>query len=186
MFLKRLAVFFLDILEVVVFAVAIFLFVYLLILQPHKIKGASMEPNFINGEYLLTDKLSYRFNAPKRGDVIVFQAPSQNGDEFIKRIIALPGEKISIQKENIYLDGELLEENYLPNDVKTKPGSFLKDGSELIVPPDNYIVLGDNREFSSDSRAWGFITKNKITGRAWFTYWPPKSIGKVAEVEYSY
>src|SRR3989337_1808456 len=96
MFIKRLGAFFLDVLEVIVFAVAIFLFLYLLVLQPHKIKGASMEPNFPNGEYLLTDKVTYRFREPERGDVIVFEAPGTNGEEFIKRIIGLPGEQISL------------------------------------------------------------------------------------------
>ena len=87
MLLKRLTAFFLDITEVVVFAIAIFLFVYLLILQPHKIKGDSMVPNFLDGEYLLTDKITYRIREPARGDVVVFEAPGAGGDEFIKRII---------------------------------------------------------------------------------------------------
>src|SRR3989304_9283496 len=90
MLIKRLTAFFLDILEVVVFAVAIFLFVYLLVLQPHKIKGLSMDPNFADGEYLLTDKVTYRFGEPKRGDVIVFEAPVNRRDDYIKRFIALP------------------------------------------------------------------------------------------------
>jgi signal peptidase I len=94
--LNKLSAFFLDILEVVVFAIAIFLFLYLLVLQPHKIKGQSMEPNFQDGEFLLTDKVTYRFSEPKRGDVIVFEAPGTNNEEFIKRIMGLPGESISI------------------------------------------------------------------------------------------
>ena len=89
--LKRLGAFFLDILQVIVFAVAIFLFIYLLVLQPHKIKGDSMQPNFPDGEYLLTDKVSYRLGDPKRGDVVVFEAPSTTGEEFIKRIIEFGG-----------------------------------------------------------------------------------------------
>ncbi|KKU23495.1 MAG: Signal peptidase I [Candidatus Woesebacteria bacterium GW2011_GWF1_46_13] len=86
---KRLGAFFLDIIEVIVFAVAIFLFVYLLIMQPHKIKGASMHPNFPDGEYLLTDKVSYRFGEPNRGDVVVFKAPTNNGEEFIGEYFVL-------------------------------------------------------------------------------------------------
>jgi len=107
---RRLGAFFLDILEVIVFAVAIFLFIYLLVLQPHKIKGASMDPNFFDGEYLLTDKVTYRFGEPKRGDVIVFKAPTGNGDEFIKRIIGLPGEKVSVKSGKMYINEKVLEE----------------------------------------------------------------------------
>jgi signal peptidase I len=94
--LKKLGAFFLDIIEVVVFAVAIFLFVYLLILQPHKIKGDSMQPNFPDGEFLLADKITYRLREPKRGDVIVFQAPVAPDEEYIKRIIGLPGESVKV------------------------------------------------------------------------------------------
>jgi len=94
--LGRFGAFFLDILQVVVFAVAIFLFVYLLLLQPHKIKGSSMFPNFADGEFLLTDKVTYRFGEPKRGDVVVFKAPPNDREEFIKRIIGLPNDKIFV------------------------------------------------------------------------------------------
>ena len=126
MFIKRLTGFFLDIVEVVVFAIAIFLFIYLLILQPHKIKGASMEPNFPNGEYLLTDKVTYRFREPQRGDVVVFEAPANSGEEFIKRIIAIPGENISIKNNSVYIDGKRLRENYLPEGTKTDPGDIFE------------------------------------------------------------
>src|SRR3989344_8914338 len=105
MLIKRLTAFFLDILEVVVFAIAIFLFIYLLVLQPHKIKGSSMDPNFADGEFLLTDKVTYRFREPDRGDVIVFEAPGTNGDEFIKRILALPGEQVSLRNGKVYING---------------------------------------------------------------------------------
>ncbi len=184
MLLKKLGDFFLDIIEVVVFAIAIFLFVYLLVLQPHKIKGTSMEPNFPDGEYLLTDKVTYRFGEPKRGDVVVFEAPQSNGEEFIKRIIAQPGETISIRDYKIYIDGKPLVEDYLPLDIPTRPGSFLKNDESVTVPVENYFVLGDNRNASSDSRTWGFVSKDKISGRAWIIYWPPQSVGFVDKVNY--
>lgn len=183
--MEKLGAFFLDILEVVVFAIAIFLFIYLLVLQPHKIKGASMEPNFPNGEYLLTDKLSYRFREPERGDVIVFEAPGTDGEEFIKRIIGLPGERLSVNSGQVFLNGSILLENYIENTLQTAPGAFLKEGKEALVPEDNYIVFGDNRPSSSDSRTWGFVSKDKITGRAWIIYWPPPAVGLVEEVNYS-
>src|SRR3989344_3005136 len=90
-----------DIIETVVVAAAIFVVVYLFLLQPHQVKGASMEPNFQENEYILTDKITYRFSEPKRGDVVVFKAPTNPDVEFIKRIVALPGEKIEIIQNNI-------------------------------------------------------------------------------------
>ena len=183
---KRLGDFFLDILQVVVFSVAIFLFVYLLILQPHKIKGISMSPNYPDGEFLLTDKVTYRFQEPKRGDIVVFKAPiAPNDEEFIKRIIGLPGEKVSVQDHHVYINGEKLDEPYLANTVNTDPNEFLQAGQTVTVPADHYFVLGDNREHSSDSRAWGFITKESITGRAWLIYWPLNKAGFVPSYSYN-
>lgn len=174
-----------DILQVVVFAISIFLFVYLLIMQPHKIKGESMQPNFPDGEYLLTDKVTYRFKEPKRGDVVVFKAPGTDGEEFIKRIIALPGDIVSVRGGKVYISDQLLDESgYLANTVITQSGSFLTDGEEVIVPAEHYFVLGDNRPHSSDSRTWGFVPKEKLNGRAWFVYWPPKSVGVIEETLY--
>jgi len=185
MLIKRLGDFFLDIIEVIVFAIAIFLFIYLLLVQPHKIKGDSMQPNYPNGEYLLTDKVTYRFKNPQRGDVIVFEAPGTNGDEYIKRIIGLPGEKIKIFQEKVYINGNPLKEDYLNQSIRTDPGSFLKDSLEVVIPPNNFIALGDNRNASSDSRAWGFVPKENIRGRAWFIYWPINSIGTTKHVTYN-
>src|SRR4030042_1316234 len=150
--LQKLSAFFLDILEVVVFAIAIFLFLYLLVLQPHKIKGQSMEPNFQDGEFLLTDKVTYRFSKPKRGDVIVFEAPGTNNEEFIKRIIGLPGEQVSLKDGKVAINNQVLSETYLPDTLKTESGNFLKEEQTITVPEDHYIVMGDNRVASSDSR----------------------------------
>ena len=184
--LKRLGAFFLDILEVVVFAIAIFLFVYLLVLQPHKIKGDSMQPNFPNGEYLLTDKVSYRFGEVERGDVVVFEPPGSEGEEYIKRIIGLPGEEISVKGGKVYINGSLLDESYISDSLQTSGGSFLNENATVDVPSDYYFVLGDNRVASSDSRMWGFVEKDKITGRAWLVYWPPPSVGLIENVTYGY
>jgi signal peptidase I len=181
--LKKLGTFFLDIVEVVVLAVGIFLIVYLLILRPHKIKGASMSPNFPDGEYLLTEKISYYLNDPKRGDVVVFKPPVSE-DEYIKRVIGMPGDKVSIRSGYIYLNGKMLEEDYIDESVITSGGAFLADNQEYIVPEGMYFVVGDNRPHSSDSRAWGPVTKQVMTGRAWVIYWPPKLAGKVPAPAY--
>lgn len=177
--IRKIGNFFLEIIEIVVFSVSIFLFLYLLVVQPHKIKGSSMEPNFHDGQYLLTDKISYRFNEPQVGDVIVFKAPPDYQEEYIKRIVAVPGEKIIIKDNRVYKNGNLFEESYIPKETDTNSGTFAEEGETLTVPPKNYFVMGDNREHSLDSRSFGFVSLQDITGRAWFIYWPPTDIGTI-------
>jgi len=181
---KRLGAFFLDILEVVVFAIGIFFFVYLLIMRPHKIRGQSMEPNFPDGQYLLTQKVSYYLNSPQRGDVVVFKPPVSEDDEFIKRIIALPGEKIKVQAGKVYINDNLLNESYLDSSLYTTGSNFLQEGEQYEVPEGHWLVMGDNRPHSSDSRAWGPITKKEISGKAWLIYWPPSLAGLVKKITY--
>ena len=179
---KRLGAFFLDVLEVVVFAVGIFFFVYLLIMRPHKIKGQSMDPTFPDKEYLLTEKVSYYLKDPQRGDVVVFQPPVSDLDEFIKRVIGLPGERVMLKSGKVYINGSLLEESYLADTVYTGTEGYIAENQEFTIPDGQYFVMGDNRPHSSDSRAWGPVAKNKITGRAWIVYWPLK--GVVPKISY--
>lgn len=176
---QRLSAFFIDIIQVVIFAVSIFLFIYLLVLQPHKIKGSSMENNFHDGEYLLTDKVTYRLGEPKRGDVIVFKAPPDFQEEFIKRIIGIPGDEVMVQGGKTYVNGKQVNETYLQSDVYTSAGSFATEGLKLKVPEGSYFVMGDNRPHSFDGRNFGFIKRDKITGRAWLVYWPLSNAGVV-------
>ena len=145
-----------------------------------------MHPNFPDGEYLLTEKVSYYLADPSRGDVVVFKPPFTNDDEFIKRIIALPGERVSIRDSKVYINGQPLAESYLSPTLITSSGSFLEEGVDFLVPQGKYVVLGDNRPHSSDSRTWGAITKKDITGKAWLTYWPTKSAGVVKKPTYDY
>lgn len=183
----RLGAFFLDILQVIVFAVAIFLFVYLLILQPHKIKGHSMDPNFEDGEFILTDKVSYRFGNPERGDVIVFKAPPDYQEEFIKRIIGLPGDKVMVKSHQVYVNNKLIDETaYLDPAVQTDPENFVAEGQVYTVPDGSYFVLGDNRPHSFDGRGFGFIARSKITGKAWLAYWPPQRAGLIKHLVYTF
>lgn len=145
-----------------------------------------MFPTYDNGEYLLTlsDKLVNQFDEFKRGDVVVFEAPTSNGDEFIKRIIGLPGDTVKISRGTVLVNGEELSETYLEGNEITTGRFFLKDEDEVVVPEGKYFVLGDNRSHSSDSRDWGFVDKGKITGRAWFVYWPPQKAGTVEAATY--
>ncbi len=144
-----------------------------------------MQPNFPNGEYLLTDKITYRFHEPKRGDVIVFKPPVNPNEEFIKRIIGLPGETVSINRGKIYINGKLLPETYLKDTVVTSGEDFLTEGKQYTVPAGKYFVCGDNRPVSSDSRSWGPITKAEITGRAWLIYYPFPNFGTVKDTSYA-
>lgn len=179
--LNRLGAFLLDILQTIVLAIAIFMVVYLFLFQPHQVQGHSMDPNFADGEYLLTDKISYRFNDPKMGDVIVFHAPIARRDDYIKRIIATPGQTILIKDGKFYINDKLLDESYLPSDFITRPGAFLNEGKSYLVSSDEYFVVGDNRDHSSDSRSWGPVKRKDIIGKAWLVYWPPDKFGSIGK-----
>jgi signal peptidase I len=182
---KRLGAFFLDVFEVIVFAIGIFFFIYLLVMRPHKIDGQSMMPNFPNDEFLLTEKVSYYFRTPERGDVVVFTPPVSNLDEYIKRVVGLPGENIMIKAGSIYINGQILNEPYIADTMSTNPGAFLQEGEEFKIPEGQYFVMGDNRPNSSDSRYWGPITKKVMSGRAWVIYWPAKLAGSVVKPIYT-
>lgn len=186
MLLRRLGAFLVDILQIVIFAVSIFLFIYLLVLQPHRIKGSSMEPNFQDKQYLLTDKVSYRFGDPKRGDVVVFKAPPDDKDEFIKRIIGLPGEQVMIRQGKVYINNKELKENYLTPGQFTAAGSTITEGKTFTIPVNQYLLLGDNRDHSFDSRNFpqAFVDRSKLNGRAWVVYWPIPNAGVVPGVNY--
>ena len=174
---KKIGSFVLDTIQTIVVALAIFVVVYLFLFQPNQVKGASMEPNFHDGEYILTDKVSYRFRNPKRGDVVVFKSPKNPEIDYIKRVIALPGERVRISGGFVFVNNEKLNERYLPSTTLVFPGAFLSEGKEVKIPGDSYFLLGDNRNHSSDSREWGTIVKVDFIGRAFFRYWPAEKFG---------
>lgn len=182
-FLRTLWMFFLDFLETIVVSLAIFALVYLFLFQPHQVDGQSMEPNFHNGEYILTDKVSYRIGDPKRGDVVVFHSPQDERVDFIKRVVAVPDDEVMLKGGYLYLNGEKQDETYINDPGAVSPGRFLRDGTSVTVPPGQYMVMGDNRLHSSDSREWGFVTKGGIVGRAFFRYWPLSEFGLIKTAE---
>ncbi len=153
-----------EVAQTLLVSFGIFLIVYIFLIQPHRVKGESMFPTFVDGELLLTEKVSYRFSQPQRGDVVVFEAPVGHNIDFIKRIIGLPGEQISVQDGSIFINGKKLDEPYL--NVES-PGDMQK-----TLGKNEYFVMGDNRPSSSDSRVFGPITEDKIQGRVFFVYWP--------------
>lgn len=166
-----------EFIQTLVIFAAIASAIYLFAAQPHKVSGASMDPNFKNGDYIITDKLTYRFAEPKRGDVVVFKNPKDTSQDFIKRIIGIPGDLVEVSGSHIFLNGRQLNEPFLKSGVTTKSGFFLQEDEEIVVPGNRYVVLGDNRPNSSDSREWGFIAKNEIIGRVILRYWPQDGIG---------
>ena len=178
-----------DIVETIVVAAAIFIVVYLFLLQPHQVKGASMKPSFNDGEYILTDKISYRFSEPRRGDVVVFKAPTNPDVDFIKRIVALPGEKLEIKNNKIIIynnenpKGFTLSEPYQVM-APIAGGAHVQEGNIVEVPTGNYFVFGDNRTHSFDSREWGPLPRKSIIGKAWLRYWPLSKMAIIKRVEF--
>jgi len=178
--LKSLWQFFLDFVETIVIALAIFVVVYRFLFQPHQVKGNSMVDNFHDGEYVLTDKISYRFNPPKAGDVVVFKAPKNEDYDYIKRIVGLPGDRVRIENGLVFVNGQLFDEHgYLDDTLHTRAGAFAQEGLEIMARNDEYFVLGDNRNHSSDSREWGLVPLTNIIGKAWVRYWPLNKFGVV-------
>lgn len=181
--------FFLDIIETLVIAMSIFLILYLFIMSPHQVNGQSMVPNFQSGEYVLSDKISYKFRDPERGEVIVFHAPPAahcpegTGCDFIKRVMGLPGETIEVKDNHIWVNGTPYNEPYLPSDFDILPGDATR-GKSITLGPNEFFVSGDNREYSSDSRSWGPITKDEIVGRAVLRYWPMNVAGVIQHATY--
>ena len=176
--MKKFFLFIWEITKVVAISLAIILPVRYFLIQPFYVKGASMEPNFHDHEYLIIDELSYRFNNPERGQVIVFRYPRNPQEYFIKRVIALPGEQIQIKDGQVlifnaaYPEGFTVDEKYLADDLVTFNSSELK----VTVGPDEYFVLGDNRNASKDSRSFGPVNRSFITGKVLFRGWPLKEI----------
>lgn len=174
---KKISLFLLDIVQTVVLALSLFVVCYLFLFQPHVVKGSSMYPNLHDSDFLLTDKISYRLNLPKRGDIIVFKAPtsepcSESDCEYIKRIIGLPGEQVRLINSTIFINNVVLAESYLPTGLITKEGSYLHDGETVQIPEDEYLAMGDNRPYSRDGREFGVISRKAIVGKAWLRYWP--------------
>jgi len=179
-FWKKAWLFILDFVETIVIALAIFVVVYQFLFQPHQVKGDSMYDNFHNGQYLLTDKVSYRFNEPDYADVVIFEAPKNEDYDYIKRIVGLPGDRVKVQGGKVYVNGQLYDESgYLDVRIRTHSGAYAREGLTTTVPPGSYFVIGDNRDNSSDSRDWGPVPFENIVGKAWVRYWPLNKMGTI-------
>lgn len=165
-------VFIYDVFKTVSTVLGVAFLIRFFLIQPFYVSGQSMEDNFHNNEYIIVDQVSYRFHAPRRGDVIVFKYPMNVAFSFIKRIIALPGERVTVHNGiiNIYNQdnpqGFRINEPYIKSDVITT-GDI-----DTTLNDDEYFVVGDNRPNSSDSRHWGKLPRNLIVGRVWVILYP--------------
>jgi signal peptidase I len=150
------------------------------LLGPYKIPTGSMRPTLLERDRIFVDKITYRFRAPERGDIIVFKYPDDPKKDFVKRLIAFGGEEVVIQEGDVFINGELFSElvdvpryyYYNRNDW-----SFGKEGQAIDVPENSFFVLGDNSNQSSDSRNWGFVPEQNLIGRAFLIWWPWNRVG---------
>ncbi|NJN31180.1 MAG: signal peptidase I [Synechococcales cyanobacterium RM1_1_8] len=163
------------------------------------IPSGSMEPTLQIDDRLIIDKVSYRFEAPQRGDIVVFNPTDELRrqdfkDAFIKRIIGLPGDQVEMRNGQVYVNGQAIPEAYIqvgdvaiPEDIKDKLNrNWTPNKLELParIPPGSYLVFGDNRDNSYDSRFWGYVPRDKIIGRAVVRFWPPRRVGGIQEPSY--
>lgn len=186
--IKSFFSFIFELLKIVVISLVIIIPIRYFLVQPFYVKGASMEPTFYDHEYLIVDEITYRLHQPERGDVVVFRYPRNPQEYFIKRVIGLPGEKVQIKDNNIFIfnkehpDGFMLDENYIPAEVKTY--SLVEDA--ISLENNEYYVLGDNRNSSKDSRSFGPVNKSFIIGRVLFRGWPFNRINVFKGEEYQF
>lgn len=171
-----------ELAEVVVLALILYFGISFAVQTVH-VEGLSMFATLDDNDYLIADKIAYRLHAPQRGDIIILRPPTDDSKDFIKRVIALPGERLLIRDGVVYINGHRLIEPYLPEawtvfnswPASGSPGSA--DGS--VIPANQYFVMGDNRNRSQDSRTFGPISRDRIDGRAWFRIWPINHFGNI-------
>ncbi|NLX08560.1 MAG: signal peptidase I [Chloroflexi bacterium] len=168
-----------ELLETVLLIAAIYAFVNLATAR-FVVDGNSMLPNFETDQFIIVSRLSYILGDPQRGDVVVFHYPMEPERDFIKRLIGLPGETVTIQDGHVYVNGKLIDEPYIENFCRGKSC----DG-EWVVGPDEYFVLGDNRSASKDSQDFGTVSRRYIVGRALVRYWPPSAWGILTRPSYN-
>jgi signal peptidase I len=161
-----------DLIVSVLFAVILIVFIY----QPVKVEGTSMMPSLTDQERIFINKFTYRFGIGniERGDMVVFWFPLDRTKSYIKRVIGLPGDKIEIDNGVVMVNGQRLQENYVPDEYRDR-NSY----RAIEVPANKYYVLGDHRSSSNDSRAWGLVDRSYIYGKAVFVYWPLDKMGRV-------
>ena len=178
--MKNILSFLWEISKIIIIALIIVIHIRYFLFQPFIVRGASMEPSFHSGDYLIIDEISYRFRNPQRGEVIVFKYPQAPSQRYIKRVIGLPGETIEIEEGQMFISKGEGETQILDESFYLSEPVFTSGNITITLEENEYFVLGDNRSFSSDSRRWGALSENYIIGRALFRAWPPQVLAKIA------
>jgi signal peptidase I len=155
-------------------SLAISAFIIIFLYQPVKVEGVSMMPGLEDQERIFVNKFVYRWEPIQRGDIIVFRYPRDTSKSYIKRVIGVAGDRVRIQNGQVYVNGEALDEDYVPSDY-----ADARSYSEVVVPRNSYFVLGDHRTMSSDSREFGPVNDRFIYGKAVFGYWPMEKLGRL-------
>jgi len=155
-----------EIVESLVIAVVLALLIRAFAFQPFYIPSGSMEPTLQIQDHIIVNKFGYRFWEPERGDIVVFKYPLNPKKDFVKRLIGKPGERVEVRNSKIIVDGREIKEDYLPAGIR------YPDFGPVLVPENNYLMLGDNRNNSDDSRVWGPLPRQNIIGKAMLVYWP--------------
>ena len=154
------------------FSAVVIFFIVIFLYQPVKVEGGSMEPGLEDQERIFINKLAYRLESIERGDIVVFRYPRDPRKSFIKRVIAVPGDKVRISSGRVYVNDKRLAEPYVPSDYMDA-----KSYPETILPPNYYFMMGDHRSMSNDSREFGPVHRSYIYGKAVFGYWPMDKLG---------
>ncbi len=167
-----------SILRDIIFAVLMAVLIVVFVVQPVKVEGTSMLPRLENEERIFVNKFTYYFNSIQRGDIVVFWFPKDPSKSFIKRVIGLPGDRIRMDEQGqLYINGQPVDEPYLSPDHNKAPNPI----TERTIDQHYYFVMGDNRDASNDSRAWGLVPEKYIYGKAMFRYWPLSRVGALDE-----
>ncbi len=182
--MKKVLLFFSEITRITIIAAIIVIPIRYFIFQPFLVKGASMEPAFSSGDYLIVDEISYRFHPPKRGEVIVFKYPRNPSNKFIKRIIGLPGENIEFRNSQIIITVQSGQQIILNEKDYLEFSHYSFEKKEFIIPEGHYFVLGDNRLYSFDSKNWGPLDENYIVGRVFLRLFPFTKINYFQKPKY--
>jgi signal peptidase I len=160
--------------EAFIIAIVLALVIRAFIVQAFKIPSGSMLPTLQIGDHILVNKFVYWFTDPKRGDVVVFKFPQDEARDFIKRVVALPGEEVQVRAKRVLVNGKPIQESYavhLDHTTHDNPHSPRDNFGPIVVPPGQLFMMGDNRDYSMDSRFWGFLEVEKVRGKAFVIYW---------------
>lgn len=165
----------LDFIELLLISTTVFIVVYLFVGQLMEVTGDSMYPTFKDKEQLVAEKVSIKYREIERGEILIFRHPSES-KYLIKRVIGLPGETITLKNGKVYINGEIVTEEYLGKDVVTQGGKIIEENIEYQISYNAYVLMGDNRSKSTDSRDWGPVTKELILGRGILVYYPLQNL----------